>query len=235
MLKEKTMKTKLFIFSILFLSLGWTKELPNKIHLQYQLKYQEQNLGLISANYQATNKTYELNAVSDFEGAMKLLGNYEIKSYGHLNGEHLQPKKIERINLKKNKQVITEIDYLNKKIVIDKRNKKKIYELQENTQDIMTYFFEINAYKKMPEKFIFNILDSDSYNQYEYQFLKNEKVKIQDEVINTKVYVGRINQAEEKHYLWISDSNYRVPVKITTQTPIGILVDQVLIKTSLQL
>ena len=87
----------------------------------------------------------------------------------------------------------------------------------------------------MPEKFIFNILDSDSYNQYEYQFLKNEKVKIQDEVINTKVYVGRINQAEEKHYLWISDSNYRVPVKITTQTPIGILVDQVLIKTSLQL
>lgn len=229
------MKTKLFIFSILFLSLGWTKELPNKIYLQYQLKYEDQNLGLIQANYQSKNKTYELNAVSDFQGAMKLLGNYEIKSYGQLNGNHLQPKKIERINLKKNKQVTTEIDYLNKKIVIDKRNKKKIYELQENTQDIMTYFFEINAYKKLPEKFMFNILDSDNYNQYEYQFIKNEEVKILDEIINTKVYVGSINQAEEKHYLWISDSNYRIPVKIITQTPIGILVDQVLIDTSLQL
>lgn len=235
MLKEKTMKTKLFIFSILFLSLGWTKELPNKIYLQYQLKYEDQNLGLIQANYQSKNKTYELNALSDFQGAMKLLGNYEIKSYGQLNGNHLQPKKIERINLKKNKQVTTEIDYLNKKIVIDKRNKKKIYELQENTQDIMTYFFEINAYKKLPEKFMFNILDSDNYNQYEYQFIKNEEVKILDEIINTKVYVGSINQAEEKHYLWISDSNYRIPVKIITQTPIGILVDQVLIDTSLQL
>lgn len=235
MLKEKTMKTKLFIFSILFLSLGWTKELPNKIYLQYQLKYEDQNLGLIQANYQSKNKTYELNAVSDFQGAMKLLGNYEIKSYGQLNGNHLQPKKIERINLKKNKQVTTEIDYLNKKIVIDKKNKKKIYELQENTQDIMTYFFEINAYKKLPEKFMFNILDSDNYNQYEYQFIKNEEVKILDEIINTKVYVGSINQAEEKHYLWISDSNYRIPVKIITQTPIGILVDQVLIDTSLQL
>ncbi|MEK9771470.1 MAG: DUF3108 domain-containing protein [Nitrosomonadales bacterium] len=229
------MKTKLFIFSILFLSLGWTKELPNKIYLQYQLKYEDQNLGLIQANYQSKNKTYELNAVSDFQGAMKLLGNYEIKSYGQLNGNHLQPKKIERINLKKNKQVTTEIDYLNKKIVIDKKNKKKIYELQENTQDIMTYFFEINAYKKLPEKFMFNILDSDNYNQYEYQFIKNEEVKILDEIINTKVYVGSINQAEEKHYLWISDSNYRIPVKIITQTPIGILVDQVLIDTSLQL
>lgn len=229
------MKTKLFIFSILFLSLGWTKELPNKIYLQYQLKYEDQNLGLIQANYQSKNKTYELNAVSDFQGAMKLLGNYEIKSYGQLNGNHLQPKKIERINLKKNKQVTTEIDYLNKKIVIDKRNKKKIYELQENTQDIMTYFFEINAYKKLPEKFMFNILDSDNYNQYEYQFIKNEEVKILDEIINTKVYVGSINQAEEKHYLWISDSSYRIPVKIITQTPIGILVDQVLIDTSLQL
>lgn len=229
------MKTKLFIFSILFLSLGWTKELPNKIYLQYQLKYEDQNLGLIQANYQSKNKTYELNALSDFQGAMKLLGNYEIKSYGQLNGNHLLPKKIERINLKKNKQVTTEIDYLNKKIVIDKRNKKKIYELQENTQDIMTYFFEINAYKKLPEKFMFNILDSDNYNQYEYQFIKNEEVKILDEIINTKVYVGSINQAEEKHYLWISDSNYRIPVKIITQTPIGILVDQVLIDTSLQL
>lgn len=229
------MKTKLFIFSILFLSLGWTKELPNKIYLQYQLKYEDQNLGLIQANYQSKNKTYELNALSDFQGAMKLLGNYEIKSYGQLNGNHLLPKKIERINLKKNKQVTTEIDYLNKKIVIDKRNKKKIYELQENTQDIMTYFFEINAYKKLPEKFMFNILDSDNYNQYEYQFIKNEEVKILDEIINTKVYVGSINQAEEKHYLWISDSSYRIPVKIITQTPIGILVDQVLIDTSLQL
>lgn len=229
------MKTKLFIFSILFLSLGWTKELPNKIYLQYQLKYEDQNLGLIQANYQSKNKTYELNAVSDFQGAMKLLGNYEIKSYGQLNGNHLQPKKIERINLKKNKQVTTEIDYLNKKIIIDKKNKKKIYELQENTQDIMTYFFEINAYKKLPEKFMFNILDSDNYNQYEYQFIKNEEVKILDEIINTKVYVGSINQAEEKHYLWISDSSYRIPVKIITQTPIGILVDQVLIDTSLQL
>lgn len=229
------MKTKLFIFSILFLSLGWTKELPNKIYLQYQLKYEDQNLGLIQANYQSKNKTYELNVVSDFQGAMKLLGNYEIKSYGQLNGNHLLPKKIERINLKKNKQVTTEIDYLNKKIVIDKKNKKKIYELQENTQDIMTYFFEINAYKKLPEKFMFNILDSDNYNQYEYQFIKNEEVKILDEIINTKVYVGSINQAEEKHYLWISDSSYRIPVKIITQTPIGILVDQVLIDTSLQL
>ena len=231
------MKTKLFIFSILFLSLslGWTKELPNKIYLQYQLKYEDQNLGLIQANYQSKNKTYELNAVSNFQGAMKLLGNYEIKSYGQLNGNHLQPKKIERINLKKNKQVTTEIDYLNKKIIIDKKNKKKIYELQENTQDIMTYFFEINAYKKLPEKFMFNILDSDNYNQYEYQFVKNEEVKILDEIINTKVYVGSINQAEEKHYLWISDSSYRIPVKIITQTPIGILVDQVLIDTSLQL
>ena len=223
------MKIKLFIFNILFSSSLFANVLPPDINLIYELNFEQQPLGLIEINYKKTKDNYLISATSDFKGALLLMGNYQIISRGRIDKNHFIPESIERKNLKKNKIISTHIDYKNNLIQIKSKNKVKEYKLENNTQDILSYFFELNALKNLPKQIDFNILDSHDYKKYRYVMQGHEKIMINDRLIEVVKYEGRVNDEALTHTLWVSQKNH-IPIRLITPTPIGLIIDQVLTK-----
>lgn len=221
------MKTKLFIFNILLSFSFFANALPPDINLIYDLSFEKQPLGFIEINYKRTKDNYLILASSQFQGPLLLMGNYQIISRGRINKNHFIPESIERKNLKKNKIISTQIDYKNNSIQIKSKNKIKEYKLQNNTQDILSYFFELNAVKNLPKQIDFNILDSHDYKKYSYVMRGNEKIMINDRLIDVIKYEGRVNDEVLTHTLWISKKNH-IPVRLITPSPIGLIIDQVL-------
>ena len=223
------MKIKLFIFNILFSSSLFANVLPPDINLIYELNFEQQPLGLIEINYKKTKDNYLISATSDFKGALLLMGNYQIISRGRIDKNHFIPESIERKNLKKNKIISSQIDYKNNLIKIKSKNKVKEYKLENNTQDILSYFFELNALKNLPKQIDFNILDSHDYKKYRYVMQGHEKIMINDRLIEVVKYEGRVNDEVLTHTLWVSQKNH-IPIRLITPTPIGLIIDQVLTK-----
>ena len=223
------MKIKLFIFNILFSSSLFANVLPPDINLIYELNFEQQPLGLIEINYKKTKDNYLISATSDFKGALLLIGNYQIISRGRVDKNHFIPESIERKNLKKNKIISSQIDYKNNLIQIKSKNKVKEYKLENNTQDILSYFFELNALKNLPKQIDFNILDSHDYKKYRYVMQGHEKIMINDRLIEVVKYEGRVNDEVLTHTLWVSQKNH-IPIRLITPTPIGLIIDQVLTK-----
>jgi len=137
--------------------------------------------------------------------------------------------KICKKNLKKNKIISSQIDYKNNLIKIKSKNKVKEYKLENNTQDILSYFFELNALKNLPKQIDFNILDSHDYKKYRYVMQGHEKIMINDRLIEVVKYEGRVNDEALTHTLWVSQKNH-IPIRLITPTPIGLIIDQVLTK-----
>ena len=223
------MKTKLFIFNILLSFSFIANALPPDINLIYDLSFEKQPLGFIEINYKRTKDNYLILASSQFQGPLLLMGNYQIISRGRINKNHFIPESVERKNLKKNKIISTQIDYKNNLIQIKSKNKIKEYKLQNNTQDILSYFFELNAVNNFPKQIDFNILDSHDYKKYRYVMQGHEKIMINDRVIEVVKYEGRVNDEVLTHTLWVSQKNH-IPIRLITPTPIGLIIDQVLTK-----
>ena len=55
----------------------------------------------------------------------------------------------------------------------------------------------------------------------------NEKIMINDRLIDVIKYEGRVNDEVLTHTLWISKKNH-IPVRLITPSPIGLIIDQVL-------
>ena len=223
------MKIKLFIFNLLISFSFFANALPRDINLIYDLKFEQQPLGLIEINYKRTKDNYLISASSDFKGPLLLMGNYQIISRGRINKNHFIPESVERKNLKKNKIISSQIDYKNNLIQIKSKNKVKEYKLENNTQDILSYFFELNALKNLPKQIDFNILDSHDYKKYRYVMQGHEKIMINDRLIEVVRYEGRVNDEALTHTLWVSQKNH-IPIRLITPTPIGLIIDQVLTK-----
>lgn len=217
------------IFSFLLSHSIFAKDLPNLINITYDLSFEKKPLGSIDVKYRKDKSRYKIIASSNFLGAMNLLGNYQLISSGHIKGNHYFPDSIVRKNLKKDKQTITTIDYKTELIQIQSEKKSKEYQLKKGTQDVLSYFFEFNGFKKLEKNHSFFILDSHEYKKYTYQKIKEENLKINDRFIECIKYQGRVNDEELTHDIWLSKKNH-IPVRIITPTPIGLVVDQVISK-----
>lgn len=217
------------IFSLLLSYSILAKDLPNSINITYNLSFEKKPLGSIDVKYRKDKSRYKIIASSSFLGAMNLLGNYQLISSGHIKGNHYFPDSIVRKNLKKDKQTITTIDYIKELIKIQSEKKTKEYQLKKGTQDVLSYFFEFNGFEKLEENHSFFILDSHEYKKYTYRKIKEENLKINDRFIECIKYLGRVNDEELTHDIWLSKKNH-IPVRIITPTPIGMVVDQVISK-----
>ncbi|MBT7689426.1 MAG: hypothetical protein HN585_00950, partial [Nitrosomonadales bacterium] len=70
----------------------------------------------------------------------------------------------------------------------------------------------------------------------EYKKIKNENLKINGKEYITELYEGQIPLAKNsKHYVWLSNGIYRIPIKIRFKMNGGLMVDQNLKKTDLKL
>lgn len=226
------MKPLLFIFNFLFISTLHAENFPEKIKLNYNLFFEDQPLGLIGIDYRKIDNEFLISAQSDFKGALKLIGDYQIISRGITKKNKFYPVEIQRKNIKKNKITTTKINRKKNKIFITSKKRNKEYDLKENTQDILSYFFEFNSYDEFPDIINFNILDSQDYKKYSYEFVDYENMMINNKQVKTIKYQGRVNNEEQTHMIWLS-VNYRLPMRLVTPTNLGITIDQKLVNTNI--
>ena len=118
----------LFVLTFFSLSLG-AKPFPKSFHTEYQL-YQEKNiLGEVLVNFRKKNNQYVINAKTNTEGIMKLLGDREIISQGKVSSNGFSPQVFKIKNKKKSKKKYSKkksrkLPVKKKNIKISKKRKK---------------------------------------------------------------------------------------------------------------
>src|SRR6056300_613194 len=100
------------------------------------------------------------------------------------------------------------------------------------------FYFSHKNIKKTEEnnkkKYQFNVVEGKKMRIYEYEFIKDQVLTIDEQLIDSKIFEGKVNKDDRtKHYVWISKNPYRIPLKIKVTTDLGLLLDLKINKTNL--
>ncbi|MFL3023224.1 MAG: DUF3108 domain-containing protein [Methylophilaceae bacterium] len=80
----------------------------------------------------------------------------------------------------------------------------------------------------------FEVFQGKKTRTYSYKKIKDESIEINKKIIEAELYEGVIIGKEKSvHHVWISKNNYRVPIKLTIPTDLGLTVNQELVSTNL--
>ena len=94
--------------------------------------------------------------------------------------------------------------------------------------------FQFNFEKKNQKNYRFNVVEGKKMRPYQYQLIKETTLPIADKLIDSEIFEGMVNEDEKtKHYVWISKSPYRIPVKIKVTTKLGLMLDLEIKETNL--
>tara|TARA_B100001175_G_scaffold295465_1_gene283527 strand:- start:60 stop:773 length:714 start_codon:yes stop_codon:yes gene_type:complete len=224
----------LFVLTFFSLSLG-AKPFPKSFHTEYQL-YQEKNiLGEVLVNFRKKNNQYVINAKTNTEGIMKLLGDREIISQGKVSSNGFSPQVFKIKNKKKSKKNISALfDSKKKELKINYKGNIDTYLLKKNQLDLLTYLYQFNFESLNKKNYKFDIIDGKKSHTYFYKKVRQEIITTPKGELEADVYEGKIiEKKNSEHMLWILRKPYRFPIKIELKTKIGININQVLVETNL--
>ena len=104
-----------------------------------------------------------------------------------------------------------------------------------NLLDIPTLILQFHFEKTKP-KYSFDFLEGKKVRNIEYKKIKDESIKINGRNFQTELYEGEIISVKNsKHFIWLSKSLYRIPIKIRLKMKGGLMIDQNLKKTDLKI
>ena len=228
---------KIFSFTIFLLCSvnAGAKLFPKNFHSEYQLFQKNNVLGKVVVDFSLKNKNYEIKAITNAKGIMKLLGDREVISKGILNLYGFSPKKFEIKNKKiPKKNILVMFNYKDKIIELKYKQETKKILLKNKHFDLLTYLYQFNFESLSKEKYIFEVVDGKKSRTYIYNKVRNDFIKTHSGKFEADVYEGEIKgKSNSKHYLWILREPYRIPLKIEVVTDVGIKIEQVLLKTNL--
>ena len=210
---------------------------PENFHMIYELRQEDKSVGKMLVEYKSKNSKYELKAVTEGDGILRLLGNRDLNSKGKITNSGFFPNVFEVKNIKKpNKNILAIFNSLSKKIEIKYNNEISTLDLGVQDLDLAIYLYQFNFEKTDQGIYKFNVLEGKKRREYEYKKVRDEAIQMEKTTLLTEMYEGKIISKENStHYVWISKGKYRVPVKLRVSTDFGLLMDQVMVKTNLAL
>ena len=133
------------------------------------------------------------------------------------------------------KNILVAFDRQNKKIIINYKNNLSEKKYTIEPIDLASLLLQFN-FEKNKKRYDFNVVTGKKIKEFKYKKLKNEIIRIGSKSFTVEAYEGNIvNKKNSTHFIWLSKSLYRIPIKIRIKTKLGFLVDAVLVKTSLSL
>ena len=228
----------LFILSILTLSLNaLAKDFPEKFSMVYELNQTSSKLGKVDVAYSQSKNNYKLNVLVKGQGILSLMGDRKLISEGEIKNHRFYPLKFEHRNSKRPKKNITSEFFYDKKLIksiYKGRNIEK--ELLDGTLDVAVFLMQFNFIHTMKTSYNFEVFQGKKTRTYSYKKIKDESIEINKKIIEAELYEGVIIGKEKSvHHVWISKNNYRVPIKLTIPTDLGLTVNQVLVSTNLSI
>ena len=222
------------IFSLCSFSVG-AKSFPKNFHSEYQLLQKSNNLGRVIVDYNEKNNQYEIKAITKADGILKLFGDREVVSNGHLSIDGFSPKIFELKNKKKpKKNILAVFDSKDKQVKLTYKQETESILLKEKHFDVLTYLYQFNFESLSKKNYVFEVVDGKKSRTYLYKKVRREFIKTILGSLEADVYEGEIKgKSNSTHYLWILRKPYRIPLKIEIKTDIGINIEQILVKTNL--
>tara|TARA_B100000035_G_scaffold24868_2_gene19528 strand:+ start:17787 stop:18488 length:702 start_codon:yes stop_codon:yes gene_type:complete len=227
---------KPFVISFLILSFNLVaKDFPEQFTIAYDLFQSSAKIGKINANYNQSKKNYNFHVLIKGRGIFKRMGNRHLISEGKIKNQKFYPIKFENRNSKSpKKNISSEFFYEQKKIKSNYKGRKIEKELLDGTLDLAIFLMQFNLVKKNNNSYSFKVFQGKKTRTYSYKKVKDESLEINKKIIEAELYEGVIIGKEKSvHHVWISKNNYRVPVKLTIPTDLGLIVNQELVSTNL--
>lgn len=237
------MTIKLKLFSILFASLitlsinALADDFPKQFTMQYDLLQSAAKVGEIKVDYKQEKNNYLLNVEIKGQGILSLMGNRNLVSQGKIINQFFLPSKFEHRNNKRPKKNIEATFFYDNNLIISNYKGRKIEkELISGTLDLAIYLFQFNLIESKKEIYRFEVFQGKKVRTYEYKKIKDDFIDLNKKIVGTELYEGKIiGREKSNHQVWISKNNYRIPVKLTIPTDIGLIINQVLVSTNLPL
>jgi hypothetical protein len=225
-----------FIISFLAFNLNiLAKDFPEKFSMVYDLHQTSSKLGKVNVDYSQSKDNYNLNVLIRGQGILSLMGDRKLISQGKIKNQRFYPDKFEHKNSKRPKKNITSEFFYNKKL-IKSTYKGRIIEkkLLDGTLDVAVFLMQFNFINTIKESYNFEVFQGKKTRTYSYKKIKDQSIQIDNKIVETELYEGEIIGREKStHQVWISKNNYRVPVKLTIPTDMGLIVNQELVSTNL--
>ena len=192
--------------------------------------------GEIKLQYKEKNKKYDLNVLLKTKKFLKFFGDKDIQSKGFVGNKGLLFNSLLVNDLKKpKKNVSVTFDRKNDKLKVDYKKKLTEKKYVGNLLDIPTLILQFHFEKTKP-KYSFDFLEGKKVRNIEYKKIKDESIKINGRNFQTELYEGEITSVKNsKHFIWLSKSTYRIPIKIRLKMKGGLMIDQNLKNTDLKI
>ena len=222
------------------------EKLPENFYIDYELfqfiklrnievENTQISSGEIKLQYKQKSKKYDLNVFLKTKRFLKFFGDKDIQSVGLVSNKGLLFNSFLVNDLKKPKKNIS-VSYDRKNDKLKINDKKKLTEKRYvgNLLDIPTLILQFHFEKTKPT-YTFNFLEGKKVRNIEYKKIKDESIRINGKNFQTELYEGEITSVKNsKHFIWLSKSAYRVPIKIRLRMKGGLMIDQNLKKTNLK-
>ena len=242
-------KLSKYLLVLIFFSHGLlaAKKLPDNFYINYELfqfiKLRNVDIektkissGEIKLEYKSKKNQYDLNVQLRTKNFLKFYGDKRLNSLGAETRSGLLFKTFIVNNIKRPKKNIRVVyDRKKDKLQVDYKKKGIEKKFVGNLLDIPTLILQFH-FEKSKSKYSFDFTEGKKIRKIEYKKIKNENLKINGKEYITELYEGQIPLAKNsKHYVWLSNGIYRIPIKIRFKMNGGLMVDQNLKKTDLKL
>jgi hypothetical protein len=248
-MNHKYKLSKYLLVLVLFSqSLFAFKKLPENFYINYEIfqsikirnvdiEKSQISSGEIKIKYKSKIKKYDLNVQIITKKFLKLYGDKEFQSSGEIGESGLLFHTFLLKDIKKPKKN-RYVTYDRKKglVYMPSRNhqtieKKFVGNLLDIPSLIMQFQFE-----KPKSNYSFDFLEGKKVRNIEYKKIKDESIRINERNFQTELYEGEITSVKNsKHFIWLSKSAYRIPIKIRLKMKGGLMIDQNLKNTDLNI
>ena len=247
-MKHKYKFSKYLLVLVLFSqTLFAFKKLPENFYIHYELfqfiklrnievEKTRISSGEIKLQFNQQEKQYDLNVLLKTKKFLKFFGDKDIQSIGFLSKKGLLFNTFIVNDLKKPKKNIL-VNYDRKKDNLKFEYKRKITEKKYvgNLLDIPSLILQFH-FEKSKQKYSFDFVEGKKINNIKYKKIKDESITINGKSYLTELYEGEISLAKNsKHFVWLSKGTYRVPIKIRLKMKGGLMIDQNLKNTDLNI
>ncbi|MDC0931141.1 DUF3108 domain-containing protein [Methylophilaceae bacterium] len=247
-MKHKYKFSKYLLVLVLFSqTLFAFKRLPENFYINYELfqfiklrnievEKTQISSGEIKLQYEEKKKQYGLNILLKTKKFLKFYGDKDMQSTGFVSKKGLLFNSFIVNDLRKpQKNIQVVYDRKKDQLKVDYKKKRTEKKYDGKLLDIPTLILQFHFEKTKP-KYSFDFVVGKKINNIKYKKIKDESIRINGKNYLTELYEGEINLVKNsKHFIWLSKGPYRVPIKIRLKMKGGLMIDQNLKTTDLEL
>jgi hypothetical protein len=203
---------------------------PKNILLEYDVTRNGKPFAKVKEQYKQDGKSYQIESVTKGIGFYALFGERKMLSKGEVTNEGLKPEHFELTQSDNpNKNLLAEFDWTKKSLVMLVKGETKSEQLSAGTQDLASYAYQFMFVPPKSDGISVTLTTGKKLNQYTYKTsAQGQSITLSG--VDYKTTLIESSSDKGKKSIWLSESNYYLPVRYQLHDENGELLEQSLTK-----